>query len=158
MKRVLTSIVLAIAPAAALGQQVTVREGTNIAVTAAPDQSSLIMDLQGSLWMLPFRGGTAKQITDPLLEPARPDYSPKGGLIAFEAYKGGTFHIWTIHPDGSGLKQITTGHGDDREPRVSPDGTRIAFSSDRAFEGSYDIWVVEIATGKLDSPDLRARR
>ena len=149
MKRVLTSIVLAIAPAAALGQQVTVREGTNIAVTAAPDQSSLIMDLQGSLWMLPFRGGTAKQITDPLLEPARPDYSPKGGLIAFEAYKGGTFHIWTIHPDGSGLKQITTGHGDDREPRVSPDGTRIAFSSDRAFEGSYDIWVVEIATGKV---------
>ena len=148
MKRVLTFFVLAIAPAA-LGQQVTVREGTNIAVTAAPDQSSLIMDLQGSLWMLPFHGGAAKQITDPLLEPARPDYSPKGGLLAFEAYKGGTFHIWTIHPDGSGLKQITTGHGDDREPRISPDGTRIAFSSDRAFEGSYDIWVAELATGKL---------
>ena len=101
MKRVLTFFALAIVPAAALGQQVTVREGTNIAVTAAPDQSSMIMDLQGSLWMLPFHGGTAKQITDPLLEPARPDYSPKGGLIAFEAYKGGTFHIWTIHPDGS---------------------------------------------------------
>jgi Tol biopolymer transport system component len=127
-----------------------VREGTNIAVTAAPDQSSLIMDLQGSLWMLPFRGGAAKQITDPMLEPAHPDYSPKGGLIAFQAYKGGTFHIWTIHPDGSGLRQLTTGHGDDREPRVSPNGTRIAFSSDRAFEGSYDIWVVEIATGKTN--------
>jgi Tol biopolymer transport system component len=149
VKRVLTWIVFAVAPAAAFGQLVTVREGTNIAVTAAPDQSSLIMDLQGSLWILPFRGGSAKQITDPLLEPARPDYSPKGGLIAFEAYKGGTFHIWTIHPDGSGLKQITTGHGDDREPRFSPDGTRIAFSSDRAFEGSYDIWVVEIATAKV---------
>lgn len=146
MKRVLTLIALAALPAAA--QTVTVKEGTNIAVTAAPDQSSLIMDLQGSLWMLPFHGGAARQITDPMLEPARPDYSPKGGLIAFEAYKGGTFHIWTIHPDGSGLKQITTGHGDDREPRVSPDGARIAFSSDRAFEGSYDIWVVEIATGK----------
>jgi Tol biopolymer transport system component len=136
-------------PAATLGQQVTVREGTNIAVTAAPDQSGLIMDLQGSLWTLPFQGGTAKQITDPMLEPSRPDYSPKGGLIAFQAYRGGTFHIWTIRPDGSGLKQITSGHGDDREPRVSPEGTRIAFSSDRSFEGSYDIWVVEVATGKL---------
>lgn len=146
MKRVLTLIALAALPAAA--QTVTVKEGTNIAVTAAPDQSSLIMDLQGSLWLLPFHGGAARQITDPMLEPARPEYSPKGGLIAFEAYKGGTFHIWTIHPDGSGLKQITTGHGDDREPRVSPDGARIAFSSDRAFQGSYDIWVVEIATGK----------
>lgn len=153
MKRVLISIgsaiALAVMPAAALGQQVTVREGTNIAVTAAPDRSNLIMDLQGSLWMLPFHGGTAKQIADPMLEPARPDYSPAGGLVAFEAYKGGTFHIWTMRPDGSALKQITTGHGDDREPRVSPDGTRIAFSSDRGFEGSYDIWVVEIATGKV---------
>jgi Tol biopolymer transport system component len=151
VKRVLTWITSAMVPVAVFGQQVTVtvQEGTNIAVTAAPDQSSLIMDLQGSLWTLPFHGGAAKQITDPLLEPARPDYSPKGALIAFEAYKGGTFHIWTVHPDGSGLKQITTGHGDDREPRVSPDGTRIAFSSDRAFEGSYDIWVVEIASGKL---------
>jgi len=107
------------------------------------------MDLQGSLWTLPFHGGPAKQITDPMIEPARPSYSPKGGLIAFEAYKGGTFHIWTAHPDGTGLKQITEGHGDDREPAISPDGTKVAFSSDRAFEGSYDIWVADIATGKL---------
>lgn len=148
MKRVSICIALALAPQAVFGQRVTVREGTNIAVTAAPGQSGLIMDLQGSLWALPFRGGTAKQITDPMIEPARPDYSPKGGLIAFEAYKGGTFHIWTMRPDGTGLKQITSGHGDDREPRISPDGTRIAFASDRAFEGSYDIWVVEIASGK----------
>ena len=52
-------------------------------------------------------------------------------------------------PDGTGRKQITTGHGDDREPRISPDGTTIAFASDRAFKGSYDIWTVNIATGAL---------
>jgi Tol biopolymer transport system component/imidazolonepropionase-like amidohydrolase len=150
VKSFLTSIgVLVILSAGASGQRITVREGTNIAITAAPDQSRLIMDLQGSLWTVPFRGGAAKQITDPMIEPARPSYSPKGGLIAFEAYKGGTFHIWTIDPGGSGLKQVTDGHGDDREPSISPDGTKIAFSSDRAFEGSYDIWAVEIATGKL---------
>jgi Tol biopolymer transport system component len=84
-----------------------------------------------------------------MMEPARPDYAPKGGLIAFQAFKGGTFHIWTMNPDGTGLRQRTEGHGDDREPRFSPDGTRIAFASDRAFKGSYDIWVVELASGKL---------
>jgi len=131
------------------GETVTVKEGTNIAVTAAPDSSGLIMDLQGSLWSLPLQGGKAKQLTDPMLEPARPDFSPTGGLVAFQAFKGGTFHIWTMNPDGSGVKQVTTGHGDDREPRVSPDGRSIAFSSDRAFEGSYDIWSVELATGKV---------
>jgi Tol biopolymer transport system component len=142
-------IPLFIGLAALHAQTLTLTEGTNIAATVSPDQKTIIMDLQGSLWSVPFKGGAAKQLTDPLLEPARPDFSPKGNLIAFEAYKGGTFHIWTMNPDGSGLRQRTDGHGDDREPRVSPDGTRIAFASDRAFKGSYDIWVVDLATGKL---------
>ena len=130
-------------------QTVTLKEGTNLAAAVSPDQKIIIMDLQGSLWSIPFAGGSAKQLTDPLLEPARPDFSPKGGLVAFQAYKGGTFHIWTMNPDGAGLRQRTDGHGDDREPRFSPDGTKIAFASDRAFKGSYDIWVVELASGKL---------
>ncbi len=130
-------------------QTVTLTEGTNIAATVSPDQKTIVMDLQGSLWSIPFQGGPAKQLTDPLLEPARPDFSPKGALVAFQAYKGGTFHIWTMNPDGTGLRQRTDGHGDDREPRFSPDGTRIAFGSDRAFKGSYDIWVVDLASGKL---------
>lgn len=136
--------------ALAASRMVTVSEGTNIAVTASPDGKTIVMDLQGALWSLPIEGGMARRLTDPFLEPARPDYSPKGDLIAFQAYQGGTFHIWTMHADGSGLRQLTNGHGDDREPRVSPDGTKIAFSSDRAFQGSYDIWVLERATGKLD--------
>ena len=130
-------------------QELTITEGTNVAVTLSPDRRTVIMDLHGMLWSLPFQGGVARRLTDPLLEPARPDYAPKGGLIAFEAYKGGTFHIWTMRADGTGLHQLTTGHGDDREPRFSPDGSKIAFSSDRAFKGSYDIWVVDVATGKL---------
>lgn len=128
---------------------VTVHEGTNIAATVSPDHGAIVMDLQGTLWSLPFRGGTARRLTDPMLEPARPDYAPKGGLIAFEAYKTGTFHIWTMRSDGSGLRQVTDGHGDDREPRFSPDGSRVAFSSDRAFHGSYDIWVADLASGNL---------
>ncbi len=138
-------------------QVVTVNEGTNIAATVSPDHKTLIFDLQGALWSLPFAGGKAHRLTDPLLEPARPNFSPTGNLVAFEAYKGGTFHIWTMNPDGSNLRQVTNGHGDDREPYFSPDGTQIAFSSDRAFEASYDIWVVNLITGALErrtkSPD-----
>ena len=133
----------------AVNRLVTVTEGTNMAATVSPDQRNIIVDLQGSLWSLPFKGGTAKRLTDPFLEPARPNYSPTGQTVAFEAYKGGTFHIWIMHPDGTDIHQITSGHGDDREPRFSPDGKKIAFSSDRAFKGSYDIWVVDVATGAL---------
>ncbi len=128
---------------------VTVSEGTNLSATVSPDRRTIIVDLQETLWSLPMSGGTAKRLTDPLLEPARPDWSPKGDAVAFQSFKGGTFHIWLMRPDGSGVRQLTDGHGDDRDPRFSPDGTRIAFSSDRAFKGNYDIWVVEVATGKL---------
>lgn len=130
-------------------QRVSLTEGTNVAATVSPDGTRIIMDLQGALWSLPATGGTATRLTDPFLEPARPDWSPAGDWVAFESYAGGTFHIWIMRPDGGGVRQLTFGHGDDREPRFSPDGTRVAFSSDRAFEGTYDIWVVEVATGAL---------
>jgi len=133
----------------AVKRAVTVTEGTNISVALSPKGKTIIMDLQEALWSLPIAGGPAKRLTDPLQEPARPDWSPKGDLIAFQSFKGGTFHIWLMKPDGTGLHQLTDGHGDDRDPRFSPDGTRVAFSSDRAFQGNYDIWVADVATGKL---------
>ena len=128
---------------------VVVTEATNSAATVSPDRRTIVMDVQGVLWSFAFAGGRGTQLTDPLVEAARPDFSPRGDLVAFQAYAGGTFHIWVMRPDGSGVRQVTTGHGDDREPRFSPDGTKLAFSSDRAFNGSYDIWVVDVATGAL---------
>ena len=128
---------------------VVVTEATNSAATVSPDRRTIVMDVQGVLWSFDFSGGSGRQLTDPLLEAARPDFSPLGDLIAFQAYAGGTFHIWVMRPDGSGVRQVTSGHGDDREPRFSPDGKKLAFSSDRAFNGSYDIWVVDLGSGAL---------
>ena len=128
---------------------ITVTEGTNVQVTVSPDGKQLLANLQGLIYSMPASGGMAKEITQPLQEASHPDWSAKAGLVAIQSYAGGTFHIWTMKPDGSGLKQVTTGHGDDREPHFSPDGKTIAFTSDRAFEGSYDIWTVDVATGNL---------
>src|SRR5260370_32546764 len=114
---------------------ITVSEGRDMAVTLAPDHKTIIMDLQGLLYTMPIHGGAAKQISTPYQEASHPDWSAKGDLVAIQSYASGTFHIWTMHPDGSGLKQITSGHGDDREPRISPDAASILFTSDRAFKG-----------------------
>ncbi len=122
---------------------ITVTEGTDMAVTVSPDRKTILADIQGLIFAIPFNGGAGKQLTTVLQEASHPDWSAKGGLVALQCYAGGTFHIWTMKPDGTGLKQVTTGHGDDREPRLSPDGTTIAFASDRAFKKSYDIWTVK---------------
>src|SRR5260370_38179370 len=115
---------------------ITIAEGTDVFVTLSPDHKTIIADLQGLLYSLPASGGQATQITTPYQEASHPDWSAKGDLIAIQSYAGGTFHIWTMRPDGSGLKQITSGHGDGPEPRISPDRPTIAFTSDRTFKGS----------------------
>jgi Tol biopolymer transport system component len=134
---------------------VSVSRGTNIAVAISPDGRSLVMDLQGVFWRLPAAGGSATRITDDFADPALPDWSPDGRTIAFQSYKGGNVHVWTMRPDGSQPRQLTFGEYDDREPRFSPDGRRIAFSSDRG--GSYDIWTLDLRSGELarltDRPD-----
>ncbi|MGP4019353.1 LpqB family beta-propeller domain-containing protein [Saccharopolyspora sp. 5N708] len=135
------------ASATELGEltQVTVTEGTNLTAAAASD-GSVVIDLQGLLFRVPPGGGTAQQLTQPELEPARPDVGPDG-RIAFQSYASGQFHIWIADADGTNPVQLTSGGFDDREPRWSPDGSRIAFSSDRA--GTYDIWTVDVRTGEL---------
>jgi Tol biopolymer transport system component len=130
------------------------RQGTNLAAAVSPAGDRLIVEIQGILWALDRQGGRAAQLTSWELEPARPDWSPTGEAVTFEAYRGGNFHIWTMAPDGSRLRQWTDGPWDDREPAWSPDGTRIAFCSDRAVgdslqRGSYDIWVLDVGTGGL---------
>jgi Tol biopolymer transport system component len=106
---------------------------------------------------LPVSGGKATRISSLLQDTAYPTWSPDGETIAFQSYKSGTFHIWAMNPDGSNVRQLTSGSYDDREPRYSPDGSQIVFSSDRPVagspagtaSGSYNVWVLTVATGQL---------
>ncbi len=123
--------------------EVSLTEGTNMAAALSPDSSTLALDLQGTIWLMPADGGTATPITDRLGDSHEPAWSPDGGKLAFHSYKSGNYHIWTVNKDGSELTQVTSGIYDDREPHWAPDGKSIAFSSDR--NGNYDIWKVELA-------------
>ncbi|WP_433347484.1 amidohydrolase family protein [Microtetraspora malaysiensis] len=127
----------------------TFTEGTNIAVALDRTSGRIVLDMQGILWSLAADGGDAVALTTPDLDASRPDWSPDGRHLVFQAYKTGQFHIWSMAPDGSELRQLTEGPFDHREPAWSPDGTVITFASDRAGEGSYDIWTIDVITGRL---------
>ncbi len=60
-----------------------------------------------------------------------PVWSPRGDLIAFMRLIGGNFEIFTIQPDGAGLKQLTHTRGNDAHIGWSPDGQRLVFVSSR---------------------------
>ncbi|MGZ3370687.1 MAG: TolB family protein, partial [Caulobacteraceae bacterium] len=57
---------------------VTVNEGTSMAVSVSPDGQQIVTDLQGSLWIMPAAGGPMKRITDLFNDARQPVWSPDG--------------------------------------------------------------------------------
>ena len=60
-----------------------------------------------------------------------PLWSPRGDLIMFSRLMDGAYEIYTIKPDGSGLKRLTFTQGNDAHMAWSPDGEYIVFASSR---------------------------
>ena len=65
-------------------------------------------------------------------------------------------HVYVLEIASGTLAQLTSGDYDDDEPVWSPDGSRIAFTSNRSADpdNNYntDIWVVSSAAGSAASP------
>jgi hypothetical protein len=50
-----------------------------------------------------------------------PVWSPAGGRVAFERTTGGNTDVWTVRPDGTDLRRLTTRTGLDGRPSWQPD-------------------------------------
>jgi tricorn protease len=79
---------------------------------------------------------------EPIRFARTPDISPDGKLVAF-SYLG---DIWTVEAIGGVARPVTMHEKHDIYPAFSPDGKKIAFSSNR--HGSYDVFVVPVQGGK----------
>ncbi len=83
---------------------------------------------------------------------ADPQISPDGSLIVFVRQWPDIMtdrqysNLWIVNFDGSELRPLTTGEFSDSSPRWSPDGTRLAFLSNR--EGDRQIHVRWMDTGQ----------
>jgi Tol biopolymer transport system component len=106
----------------------------------SPDGQSIAFDLCDdngcNIYTMSADGTGVQQVTHGGFN-FDPSYSPDGSLLVFEHFPKGTCcgNIWTIHPDGSGLSQVTKFHCNPQtcadftplEPEFSPDGRSIAF-------------------------------
>ncbi|MAF11498.1 hypothetical protein CMK11_13695 [Candidatus Poribacteria bacterium] len=63
-------------------------------------------------------------------------------VIVFSSDRDGDYEIYSVRPDNTDLRQLTTNEFDDDAPEVSPDGARIAFHSNRS--GDYEVWAMDL--------------
>ena len=75
-----------------------------------------------------------------------PCISADGGTVVFASTRhSNTADIYRKSVGGTAVVQLTNDPAHDVMPAISPDGTRVAFASDR--DGSWDIFVVSVDGG-----------
>lgn len=99
-------------------------------------------DLKGGLFAI--KDGRLNQLTEDPTD-TEPAFSPDGRTIAFA--RGGD--IFSVRPDGSGQRQLTSGAELDSVPVVSANGRFVVFER-RATEGAAaDLYTVGVMGGGL---------
>src|SRR5271169_4732757 len=87
----------------------------------------------------------------PLVPHGESEYSPSRSLdgkwVTFTSERMGQADIYRVHPDGSGLEQLTNDPAFDDQAALSPDGGILAFVSSRS--GHAELWTLDLATRKV---------
>jgi Tol biopolymer transport system component len=127
----------------------------NVAMGKPLYQTSILEgknDRYGYLWLCDYDGLNQTEF----VEGYTPRWMPKtagakGDKILFSKRDAdGLWHIWIVNRDGSNLTQLTWGKSSDIQPAWSPDGSKIAFATNRSSSGldkmlgdrCYNIWVM----------------
>ncbi len=102
------------------------------------------------LYVVPAKGGPAERITSLRGDERWPSWTRDGRLV-FAARESIQWDLYVTGPITRGgaepvVAQLTATNDDEMQPKVSPDGTRVAFVSNRESDvGDVDLWVMPLA-------------
>ncbi|MGC2238388.1 MAG: S9 family peptidase [Pyrinomonadaceae bacterium] len=136
-------------------QYLTIRSASSPALSADGKKLAYLTNISGTsqIWMMDLPSGAPKQITnyDDNIGFAR--WSPAGNGLLFGKAKGGdenTQFFWMSN-DGAQIKELT------KSAKVrhnfgawSKDGTKIYYASNKRDHNFFDVYSMEIASGKED--------
>ena len=130
-------------------------DGTNLKALIAgrapawsPDHSKIVFEANNTIFIMNADGTASRKLTG-VADDDAPSFSADGAQVVFthENLKTGNSDIFTINVDGTNrqllLKLGNTSLG---APRMSPDGTKLAFHSTR--RNDTDVMVLDLATGR----------
>jgi len=121
----------------------TTDEGTWMSLDLSSDGQTIVFELLGDIYTLPFAGGEAKLIAGGMSFDSQPRFSPDGKRIAFLSDRNGSENVWLMDADGQNPKQLTKGSKTLYiSPSWTPDGNYVVTSrSSGSGLGAYAIWM-----------------
>ncbi|HMI56940.1 MAG TPA: hypothetical protein VK511_02735 [Gemmatimonadaceae bacterium] len=144
--RALSRAVIAIAAIGALGAC-----SADQHLSSAPEQKTTsssdaptpelvyVSDSSGVQQLWKLEGGVTSRLT--FSNSVDKDPHSAAGHLVFASYRDGDEEIYMANNDLSGLKRLTTSNKEDEQPKLSPDGSRVAFVSYRS--GSPRLWIMD---------------
>ncbi|MFI8519497.1 hypothetical protein ACIGEZ_16910 [Streptomyces sp. NPDC085481] len=95
--------------------------------------------------------GAVRRLTNGM-DVANPRLTPDGRSVVFDSASSGTGgrqrDLWLVGTDGTGLTRLTETPEDEVHPTVSPEGGRLAYSSDRDPLAGPQVYVRPLAGGE----------
>jgi TolB protein len=120
-------------------------------VAFSPDGKSLVYSMGGSLWLQAIDSDTADELTYGPGYDYQPDWSRDGSFIVFARHHKDAIELWRLDLASRKTQQLTNTGAVQVQPKVSPDGARIAFVS-TAGTGHFNLHVAELTTAGLGTP------
>ncbi|GAA1949991.1 hypothetical protein [Catenulispora subtropica] len=107
---------------------------------------------QDSIWTAAAAGGAPVLLVDGRAthtDNRQPDWSPTGDRILFQRRSAGgqDWALYTVRADGTELRKIAAGPGEQTDATWSPDGRRVVFSSTTGTLDHAQIFVVSADGG-----------
>ncbi|MEO5971957.1 MAG: CehA/McbA family metallohydrolase [Sphingomicrobium sp.] len=114
-----------------------------------PDGRALIYSMGGSLWRQAIGSSEAHELTHaPGAYDYQPDVAPDGRSVLFTRYAGDAFELWRRDLRSGREQQLTRGSSVNLEPRLSPDGRRIAWVSTQGT-GHFNLFIADLGPAGL---------
>ena len=124
-----------------------------------PDGKSLVYSMGGSLWRQTIGSEEAVELTHPRAAyDYQPDVSADGKTVVFSSYNGDGIELWRLDLATGAERQLTYGAAVNVEPRLSPDGKRIAWVSTQGT-GHFNLFIADVGpTGLVNAHPLLGER
>ncbi|MFQ5550240.1 MAG: amidohydrolase, partial [Gemmatimonadales bacterium] len=120
----------------------TTEEGSWISLDVSPDGSTIVFDLLGDLYTMPFAGGEATRITSGMALDGQPRFSPDGTHIVYTSDRNGGENIWIMELATGEATRVTKGKSNRyQSPEWTPDGNYLIASKAGLRSGRPQLWI-----------------